>query len=64
MSLRDASQLKGWKDAAKPELSKIWCKMINKSNGVSPDYFGTFKFFVGRGNNSQLIKKLMKARKD
>lgn len=48
----------------KLEDSKIWKKIFNVSNGIepSPAYFTNYLVFVGRGNNSSLVKKTLLAR--
>jgi hypothetical protein len=44
-----------------PEFSQ----MINSANGVtvtSPDYSHSYRYFIGRGNNSMLINRLLGSR--
>jgi hypothetical protein len=62
VSYKEAARLQEWSTISKPELEKIWRNLICASNGVLPPTAGVFKYFIGRGNNSSLIKKLMQSR--
>ncbi|OMJ78863.1 hypothetical protein SteCoe_21216 [Stentor coeruleus] len=64
VSYKEAARLPEWAMIAKPELEKIWRNLICCSNGVKPVIQGncSFKYYVGKGNNSALIKRLMGAR--
>jgi hypothetical protein len=59
VSYKDAARLADWAIIAKPELEKIWRNLICMSNGVRMTGGAGFKYFVGKGNNAALIRKLM-----
>ena len=60
----DYKPLEIMKVGTKSEVDKLWRKVINPTNGIevyqSP--FVTYNVYVGKGNNSQLIKKIMSKR--
>ena len=64
MTLRDAMRNPEWVSKAKPELDKMWRKILNRSNGLDVQQLHSvqYKYFVGKGNNSRLIRRLMAAR--
>jgi hypothetical protein len=49
---------------SKLEDSKLWKKILNSSNGIEPNssYFVNYSVFIGRGNNSSLVKKTILSR--
>lgn len=60
---KEAARLQEWAMIAKPELEKIWRNLICASNGVKVSQdTGHFKYFVGKGNNSALVRKLLAGR--
>lgn len=48
----------------KTEVERIWRRVINNSNGIEPyvPSFTTYTVFIGKGNNSPLIKKIFTSR--
>ena len=64
MNLRDAMRNSEWVSKAKPELDKMWRKLLNRSNGLDVQQLPSvqYKYFVGKGNNSRLIRRLMASR--
>ena len=46
------------------EEEKIWRKAINSSNGIEcqPQFISNYSIFVGKGNNSALIKRIFSLR--
>ena len=64
VSLREASRIKEWASKAKPEIERMWRKVINSSNGIEPYnvVFANYTVFIGKGNNAGLIKKLFASR--
>ena len=64
MNLRDAMRNSEWLSKAKPELDKMWRKMLNRSNGLDVQQLPSvqYKYFVGKGNNSRLIRRLLASR--
>lgn len=64
VSIREASRIKEWASKAKPEIERIWRKLINNSNGIEPYnvVFAKYSVFIGKGNNANLIRKLFTAR--
>ena len=63
ISYKEASRFPDWAMIAKPELEKVWRSVITVSNGVRilPNT-SQYKYFVGKGNNSALVRRLMTAR--
>lgn len=60
---KEASRLPEWAMIAKPELERIWRNLVCVSNGVNiTQGVGNFKYFVGKGNNSALVKKILSSR--
>ena len=64
MCYKEALRIATWNSKAKPELNKMWRKIIAKSNGIDPVESEAiqYKFFVGKGNNSRLILKCFNSR--
>ena len=64
MMLKEAMRNIGWSLKAKPELDKMWRKMICKSNGLEvwQGVKAGFKYFVGKGNNSRLVARCLASR--
>ena len=64
MTLRDAMRNSEWVVKARPELDKMWRKILNRSNGLEVQQLNSvqYKYFVGKGNNSRLIRRLMATR--
>lgn len=64
MNLREAIRISEWVVKAKPELDKMWRKLLNRSNGVEiiVPVACQYKYYIGKGNNSKLIRRLMAAR--
>ena len=64
ISIREASRNKEWASKAKPEIERMWRRIINNSNAVEPYnvVFATYSVFIGRGNNAALVKKLFLSR--
>ena len=64
MNLREAIRISEWVAKAKPELDKMWRKMLNRSNGIEIPISAAYqyKYYIGKGNNSRLIKRLMSSR--
>jgi tubulin polyglutamylase TTLL1/tubulin monoglycylase TTLL3/8 len=64
MSLREAIRNTEWAIKARPELDRMWRKLLNRSNGVEIQQQGSvqYKYFIGKGNNSRLIRRLMVSR--
>ena len=58
---KEALKYQDWVMIAKPEIEQKWKNIINESNGLKPAVFNniSYKFFIGKGNNSALIKKLV-----
>lgn len=61
---KEAARFPEWAMIAKPELEKMWRNLISLSNGVRIILQGSqqYKYYVGKGNNSALIKRLMATR--
>lgn len=53
-----------WTEKAKFELENFWKMTINNSNGLEiiPDISPNFKYYIGKGNNSRLIRKIFAKR--
>lgn len=62
ITIKEACKDGEWNLKARPEIEKFWRCIINKSNGFEFASSGTYKVFIGKGNNSRLIKKLFAAR--
>lgn len=64
MALREAIRNSEWVVRAKPELDKIWRKILNRSNGIEIQLgnTGQYKYYIGKGNNSRLIRRLLSSR--
>lgn len=62
--VKEASRNPEWLSKAKPELEKMWRNIINNSNGIRVPQTNTcqYKYYVGKGNNSRLIKRALKNR--
>lgn len=64
VSIREASKIKEWALKAKPEIERMWRRIVNTAHGIEPInvVFADYKVFVGKGNNAGLVKKLFLAR--
>ena len=64
IGLKEALKNSEWVEKARPEIEKIWRSMINKSNGIEviSNTYPHFKYFIGKGNNSKLIRKHLSQR--
>lgn len=62
ITIKEACRDGDWFSKAKPEIEKLWRFIINKSNGMEFIQGGTYKVYIGKGNNSRLIKKLFSTR--
>ena len=64
VSIREASKIKEWALKAKPEIERMWRRIVNSAHGIEPInvVFANYKVFVGKGNNAGLIKKLFLGR--
>ena len=63
-SVRTTSKAKEMVSKGKPEIERIWRKIVNISNGIGPYnlVFASYAVYIGPGNNSALIKKLFNSR--
>jgi tubulin polyglutamylase TTLL1/tubulin monoglycylase TTLL3/8 len=65
-SLRDAIREKDWISKAKPQIYKSFFSYLNKSSGIMVELptenFFYYKYFLGKGNNSNLIKQCLSGR--
>lgn len=63
---KDAYKNKVWCSQAKPYFDKHWEKFMRYSNAIDvilpEDLSFKYKYYIGRGNNSKLIKKLLQDR--
>lgn len=61
ITLKEASRNKEWNTKMKTWAEKLWSSILLSSNGLeiqTPEHESfTYKYFVGKGNNSSLIKK-------
>ena len=63
ISFKEACRIPSWILKAKPELLKVWRKIINRSNGIEPVAGCVqYKYFIGKGNNSKLVSKCFAGR--
>ena len=66
MAFKEAMRNLNWSLRAKPELDKMWRKMIGRSYGLdlvqAQGGRSGFKFFVGKGNNSRLVARCLASR--
>jgi hypothetical protein len=66
VSVKEAMRDKEWLTKAKTQLLRDFNLHINWSNGLTvqpPNESGlTYKYFLGKGNNSKLVKQLMSSR--
>ncbi|OMJ95251.1 hypothetical protein SteCoe_1466 [Stentor coeruleus] len=64
--VKDAIRDKDWISRAKPQISKSFNMQISKSNGLvlelPTDSFFYYKYYLGKGNNSNLIKQCLSTR--
>lgn len=58
---KDAVRFPDWAMIARPEIESLWRNLICLSNGckVVTDKGQQYKYYVGKGNNSTLIKRLL-----
>lgn len=63
---KEACKDKDWVLSIKPQISSNFSKLICKSNAIevnfNPEDYPTFKFSLGQGNNSKLVKQVMSKR--
>ena len=60
VSYKDAVRFSDWAQFSKPELDHMWRTLLNLTNGIKVlEQKAQFKYFVGKGNNSELIKRLL-----
>lgn len=66
VSVKDAIRDKEWVSKAKPQIFKSFYLQVNKSNGMGielgTDSFFSYKYYLGKGNNSNLIKQCLSTR--
>lgn len=66
VNLKDAIRDKDWISRAKPQIYKSFFMYVNKSNGISVELpsenFFYYKYYLGKGNNSALIKQCLSSR--
>lgn len=66
VNFKEALKNKLWTSQAKPHFDKHWEKLMRFSNAIDvvlpEDLNFKYKYYVGRGNNSKLIKKLLNER--
>lgn len=63
ISIKKASKNKQWLLKTRSFLTKEISSIINSSNGISVSaQISTYKYYLGKGNNSKLIKKIMSTR--
>ena len=64
VGLKEALKNSEWAEKAKPEIEKMWRSIINKSNGIEvlSNTYAYYKYFIGKGNNSKLIRKQLSQR--
>lgn len=66
VSLREAVRDKDWVTKAKLQISQSFYLQLNKSNGMSiqvpTDSYFTYKYYLGKGNNSKLIHQCLNNR--
>lgn len=66
ISVKETMRDKEWLNKAKPQIIKDLALRLNSSNGMSlvvptENYF-TYKYYLGKGNNSALVKQLLSTR--
>lgn len=63
VSYKDAVRFSDWAQFSKPELDHMWRILINLTNGIRVmEQKAQYKYYVGKGNNSELIKRLLSNR--
>lgn len=63
VAYKDAARSSEWSLVSRPELDLMWRVLINLTNGFKIlEQKCQYKFFIGKGNNSELIKRLMTCR--
>jgi tubulin monoglycylase TTLL3/8 len=66
VSVKEAMRDKEWISKARTQLVKDFGLQVNKSNGLaisnSEDPVQCFKYYLGPGNNSKLVKQLLSSR--
>ncbi|OMJ89940.1 hypothetical protein SteCoe_7833 [Stentor coeruleus] len=64
--VKDAIRDKEWTSRSKPQITKSFNTQINRSNGLAIeipiDTFFYYKYYLGKGNNSNLIKQCLSTR--
>lgn len=65
-SLKEACKDREWTLKARDQLSKDWAEALRLSNGVQIEAcgegYGTFTYFLDRGNNHQLVSSCFRSR--
>jgi hypothetical protein len=66
VSIKEALRNKEWTSKAKEKIFKSFFDALNKTNAISPslpeEVNFTYKYFIGKGNNSKLIEKCLNTR--
>lgn len=62
ITFEDAQRDKEWVMKAREQIMNDTFEKLARGNGVAVNEGGTFKFFIGKGNNSKLIKNIMQTR--
>ena len=64
IQFREAMRNPNWVTKARPELDKMWRRIIAKSNGIEPvnSSKGVYTYYIGKGNNSRLIDRILSSR--
>jgi Tubulin-tyrosine ligase family len=65
VSLKEAAKDRDWLVVAKPKIIQSLATSICKSNGIDisiPAAYTTYKYYIGPGNNSKLIKQCISQR--
>ena len=64
ITYEEASKYLDWTLIAKPEIEAMWRTLIYSSYGIQPvQEKVVYKYFIGKGNNSEMVRSLMAARK-
>ena len=66
VSVKEAIRDKDWIGKAKSQITTMFFSCLNKSNGMEmvlpTDSFFYYKYYLGKGNNSNLIKQCLSSR--
>lgn len=62
--LKSSSKLKqnNEKVSCKADIDKLWRRVFYLSNGIECNSAGLYKVFIGKGNNSGLVRRIMASR--